>query len=116
MVKFMKQKNLLLGAIFLLFSFCSCTTAVIEEVIITEAITYNANVSIIITNNCLPCHAGGFPSAGLNLEGYTNVRASTENGNLFSIINNVSNPMPQSCLMAPDLIATIEQWPEDCFI
>ena len=116
MVKFMKQKNLLLGAIFLLFSFCSCTTAVIEEVIITEAITYNANVSIIITNNCLPCHAGGFPAAGLNLEGYTNVRSSTENGNLLNRINNVSNPMPQSGLMAPDLIATIEQWAEDGFI
>jgi hypothetical protein len=44
------------------------------------------------------------------------VRASTENGNLLARINNVSNPMPQSGLMAPDLIATIEQWAEDGFI
>lgn len=112
----MKQKNLLLGFIILLFTFFSCSTATIEEVIITEPITYDADVSVIISNNCLPCHAGGFPAAGLNLEAYTNVRASTENGNLLSRITNVSNPMPQSGLMAPDLIATIEQWAEDGFI
>lgn len=112
----MKQKNLLVGSIFLLFSFFSCSTATIEEVIITEPVTYNADVSVIITNNCLPCHAGGVPAAGLTLEGYTNVRSSTENGNLLNRINNVSNPMPQSGLMAPDLIATIEQWAEDGFI
>ena len=112
----MKQKTLLLGFIILLFTFFSCSTATIEEVIITEPITFDADVSVIITNNCLPCHAGGFPAAGLNLEGYTNVRSSTENGNLLSRITNFSNPMPQSGLMAPDLIATLEQWAEDGFI
>ena len=112
----MKQKTLLLGFIILLFTFFSCSTATIEEVIITEPITYDADVSVIITNNCLPCHAGGFPAAGLNLEGYTNVRSSTENGNLLSRINSISNPMPQSGPMSPDLIATIEQWAEDGFI
>ena len=66
----MKQKTLLLGFIILLFTFFSCSTATIEEVIITEPITFDADVSVIITNNCLPCHAGGFPAAGLNLEGY----------------------------------------------
>jgi hypothetical protein len=116
MKKLIKQKYLTLVYIFLLFSFSSCSTATIEEVIITEPVTYNVDISIIITNNCLPCHAGGFPAAGLNLEGYTNVRTSTENGNLLARINNVSNPMPQSGLMAPDLIATIEQWAEDGFI
>ena len=36
--------------------------------------------------------------------------------NLLSRINSISNPMPQSGPMAPDLIATIEQWAEDGFI
>ena len=112
----MKYKYLILSFLILALCLSSCSTATIEEIIITEPVTYNADVSIIITNNCLPCHAGGFPAAGLNLEGYTNVRSSTENGNLLSRINNVSNPMPQSGLMAPDLIATIEQWAEDGFI
>ena len=112
----MKCKYLFLGAIILISSLFSCSSATIEEVIIIEPVTFDADVSIIITNNCLPCHAGGFPAAGINLEGYTNVRSSTENGNLLSSINDVSNPMPQSGLMAPILIATIEQWAVDGFI
>ena len=112
----MKFKYLILSSLILVLSLSSCSTATIEEVIITEPVTYNADVSIIISNNCLPCHAGTFASAGLNLGGYLNVRSSTENGNLLSRITNVSNPMPQSGLMAPDLIATIEQWAEDGFI
>ena len=112
----MKFKYLILSSLILVLSLSSCSSATIEEVIITEPVTYDADVSIIITNNCLPCHAGGFPSAGLNLEGYLNVRSSTENGNLLSRINSISNPMPQSGPMAPELIATIEQWAEDGFI
>ena len=90
----MNKKNLLLGTIFLVFSFSSCS----------------------ISNNCLPCHAGTFASAGLNLEGYANVRSATENGNLLARINSVSNPMPQNGQMAPVLIATLEQWAIDGYI
>ena len=112
----MKFKYLILSSLILVLSLSSCSTATIEEVIITEPVTYDTDVSIIISNNCLPCHAGTFASAGLNLEGYLNVRSSTENGNLLSRINSISNPMPQSGPMAPDLIATKEQWAEDGFI
>ena len=112
----MKFKYLILSSLILVLSLSSCSSATIEEVIITEPVTYDTDVSIIISNNCLPCHAGGFPAAGLNLEGYVNVRSSTENGNLLNRINSVTNPMPQSGQMAPDLIAIIEQWAEDGFI
>ena len=94
----------------------SCSTATIEEVVITDSVTFDADVNIIITNNCLPCHAGTFAAGGVNLEGYTNVRNATENGNLLMSINSVSNPMPQSGLMAPTLIATIEQWAIDGYL
>ena len=112
----MNKTTLLLGTIFLVFSFSSCSTATIEKVIITESVTYDADVSIIISNNCLPCHAGTFASAGLNLEGYANVRSATENGNLLARINSVSNPMPQNGQMAPVLITTLEQWAIDGYI
>ena len=82
----MKFKYLILSSLILVLSLSSCSSATIEEVIITEPVTYDTDVSIIISNNCLPCHAGGFPAAGLNLEGYSNVRSSTENGNLLSSI------------------------------
>ena len=91
-------------------SIFSCSTSVIEEVIITAPITYNVDVKVIIDNNCISCHGGTSPSAGLNLETYTSLRNSTENGNLLTRINSASNPMPQGGKMSPDLIATIEEW------
>ena len=112
----MNKTTLFLGVICLIFSFSSCSTATIEKVIITEPITYDMDVSVIISNNCLPCHAGAFAAGGLNLEGYTNVRTATENRNLLARINSVSNPMPQNGQMAPALIATIEQWALDGYI
>lgn len=94
----------------------SCSEAVIEEVIITEPVSYDADVAPIISNNCLPCHGGTAPSAGLNLETYANVRSATENGNVLARINSASSPMPQTGQMAPALIATIEQWAVDGYI
>jgi len=102
--------------LFLSFIMTSCSEAVIEEVIITETVTYTDDVAPIISNNCLPCHAGSSPSAGLNLESFTNVRSATQNGNLLARINSASNPMPQSGQMAPALIATIEQWAIDGYL
>tara|TARA_R110000787_G_scaffold7987_1_gene26840 strand:+ start:844 stop:1188 length:345 start_codon:yes stop_codon:yes gene_type:complete len=112
----MKKISLLFLSVFITYSFSSCSTATIEEVIITETITFDADVNVIISNNCLPCHAGTFASAGLNLEGYANVRSATQNGNVLGRINNVSSPMPQGGQMAPVFIATIEQWALDGYI
>tara|TARA_B100000795_G_C22768380_1_gene426748 strand:+ start:268 stop:612 length:345 start_codon:yes stop_codon:yes gene_type:complete len=112
----MKKIYTLLRAMFIVFYLSSCSTATIEKVVITELVTFDTDVSIIISNNCLPCHAGTFAAAGLNLEGYTNVRTSTESGNLLARINSVSNPMPQNGQMAPVLIATLEQWAIDGYI
>lgn len=102
--------------LFLSLIMTSCSESVIEEVIITEPVNYTSDVAPIISNNCLPCHAGSSPSAGLNLETYTNVRNATQNGNLLARINSASNPMPQSGQMAPALIATIEQWATDGYV
>lgn len=112
----MKKIKLILLIVFISFSFGSCSTATIEEVVITETVTFDGDVSVIISNNCLPCHAGTFASGGLNLEGYNNVRSATENGNVLTRINSASNPMPQSGQMPPALIATIEQWAIDGYI
>lgn len=106
----MKKINLLFFVITASFTMASCSTSTIEEVVITDPITYNANVSTIISNNCLPCHGGTNPSAGLNLETYASVRNATENGNVLTRINSASNPMPLGGQMPPALIATIEEW------
>lgn len=106
----MKKVSLLFLIIAVSLSISSCSTSTIEEVVITDPITYDANVSTIISNNCLPCHGGTTPSAGLNLETYASVRNATENGNVLARINSASNPMPIGGQMPPVLIATIEEW------
>ena len=111
------KKSFVLGLLFIgVFTISSCSEETIQEVEFAETITYNGNVRAIISNNCLPCHAGATPAAGLNLETFTNVRNATENGNLIARINNAANPMPVGGLMPPALIATIEQWATDGFI
>jgi len=106
----MKKLNFLVQIIAFAISITSCSTTVIEEVVILGPVTYTTNVSAIIRNNCLPCHAGTSPSAGLNLETFEGVQNSTENGNLLARINSVSNPMPSSGKMSDILINTIEEW------
>lgn len=113
------MKKLFTAAILLSITIAmtSCSEETIEEVEITaETITYNGNVRTIISNNCLPCHGGTTPSAGLNLETYNSVRNATENGNVLARINSASNPMPVGGQMAPSLIATIERWATDGYI
>jgi len=110
------MKKLFALSLLLSITMSSCSDAVIEEVVIVNAVTYNTDVRTIISNNCLPCHAGSSPSAGLNLETYANVKAAAENGNLLTRINSASNPMPQGGQMSPTLIATIEKWAADGYI
>lgn len=114
--KILKKFTSLSITLLVVLVFSNCSTSTIEEVEITDPVTFDDDVKIIISNNCLPCHAGTFPAGGVNLEGYINVRDATENGNLLTSINSVSNPMPQNGLMPPALIATIEQWATDGYI
>jgi len=113
----MKKINLIITAFALSCLLFGCSTATIEEVEeIDGLVTYTTDVRPIISNNCLPCHAGSTPSAGLNLETFVNVRNATQNGNVLVRINSSSNPMPQGGQMAPALIATIEQWAADGYL
>lgn len=102
--------------IFICYTVVGCSTTTIEKVVITDPVTFEGDVRIIISDHCLPCHGGVFASAGLNLEGYENVREATEHGTLLESINSNVNPMPQSGLMSRDLIATIEQWSLEGYI
>lgn len=112
----MKKLNFLVQIIAFTIFITSCSTTVIEEVVILGPITYTKNVSTIIRNNCLPCHAGTSPSAGLNLKTFAGVQNSTENGNLLARINSLSNPMPSNGKMSDVLINTIEKWATQGYI
>lgn len=112
----MKRNQIFMFFVGVLF-FASCTKAVIDNEEptgpITETVTYNAVVSDIMVNNCVTCHSGLAPSAGLDLTTYANVRFSTENGSLLGRIENVGNPMPPNGLMPSNLRAQIAKWAQD---
>jgi mono/diheme cytochrome c family protein len=106
-------------AVFVLYN---CTTNTIDEGDITdlppivEKVTYDDDVEAIITANCIGCHSGPSANAGLDLTGYANTRAATEQGNLLARINNASNPMPPSGPMPPATRQIIDQWVEDGYL
>ena len=80
-----------------------------------EIVTYSGTVSYLVSNNCLSCHGGNNPQAGLSLNSYTLMRNATENGNVLNRIRNSTNPMPMGGLMAENDIKAIEQWAEQGF-
>lgn len=101
------------------FSISSCTTAEIpleNTTPITKKIKYNPDVKTIITNNCLNCHGSQNPSAGLSLVNYNQVRASAENGNLISRMNDANNPMPPSGLLPSQTRAVMGKWVSDGYL
>ncbi len=114
----MSKKLYALAVTSLLF-LASCTETIIEDLppeTPIDLIKYNPDITTIVSNNCLPCHAGTSASAGLNLESYMNVRNATEIGNLIERINDINNPMPQSGLMPSSQRIIFDQWILDGYL
>lgn len=113
----MKRIAILTGLIFIVL-WSNCTKAIIDEgetMPIPETITYNDHIQSIMLNNCVTCHSGVSPSAGLDLSTYQAVKSSAENGTLLTRVEDVSNPMPPNGLMSAELRAQIAKWAEDGF-
>jgi len=101
--------------------YTSCTTAIIEEDSpsslppIDRIVTYDADVKVIMTNNCITCHSGPAPSANLDLSTYLNVRYSSEQGTLVERLNNATNPMPPNGILPAETRQLIDKWVTDGF-
>lgn len=85
------------------------------ETPIEKTVTYNADVSKIMTNYCTTCHAGSAASAGLDLTTYSNTKNAAKNGNLVSRMNNTNNPMPPSGILSAETRQLIDKWVKDGF-
>lgn len=108
-------------ACFMFLTLYSCTNTsesdLIDSTPITESITYNENVKIIIDNNCIICHnnppVNGAPMPLLTFE---NVKDAVENRGLISRISSEDTGflMPFGGPRLPqNLIDTIIQWEQD---
>lgn len=108
---------------FLTLSLFSCTSAseddLIEEVPVTEFVTYEEHIKPIVANNCLFCHSNPpVNGAPMQLETYGAVKGAIENLNLIGRISSDDpsfrmplggQPLPQQSI---DLFI---QWQADGF-
>lgn len=64
----------------------------------TTAVTYSTSVLPVLSSNCINCHGGGTPSAGISLDTYTNVKLQVDNGRLWGAVSHSPNfsPMPKN--------------------
>jgi len=99
------------------FVLASCSTSVIEEVIIDEEVSYVNTIKPIIVTNCTTtCHNDVQTNAGLNLTAYKNLKEAIETRGLLDRINSATNSMPPTGQMEANTIATIEKWASEGFI
>ncbi|MBK7029243.1 MAG: hypothetical protein IPH45_08500 [Bacteroidales bacterium] len=78
----------------------------------TTSPTYQLTISPIISANCLSCHAGNAPSAGLTLSTYEQVKSAVQNKNLQNHImqQNGFSIMPPSGQMNNCKIDQLNSW------
>lgn len=118
----MTFKQLIPFLLCFMFILQSCTKAIIEEVDpgtlppISKTIKYNPDIQTIMYNNCVTCHGGVAPSAGLLLNNYTDVKFASENGTLIPRMNNATVPMPPNGLLSPELRQVMDKWKADGFL
>lgn len=79
----------------------------------TTQFKYAANISVMMTNYCVGCHAGPAPSANINLSNHAGVAAVAISGRLYNAVTHTSgySPMPQNANKLSDCQLTqIKKW------
>lgn len=95
------RKGLLVVAIALI---TSCAKEHVEKlsdnggvVCDTSNISFAGSVVPILQTHCIGCHDSGFPSGGINLDGFVNVKSAANSGRLLGAITHSNGfiPMPK---------------------
>ena len=64
----------------------------------TVAVKYSTSVLPVLSSNCINCHGGATPSAGISLDSYAGVKIQVDNGRLWGAVSHSVNysPMPKN--------------------
>jgi hypothetical protein len=64
----------------------------------TTAVKYSTSVLPVLSSNCINCHGGATPSAGISLDTYSGVKMQVDNGRLWGAVSHSPNysPMPKN--------------------
>lgn len=79
----------------------------------TLNVTFSSSINSLIQSNCVGCHNGSLASGQVNLEGYSNVKATAQNGSLLGSISHSTGffPMPKGISKLSDCeIAMVRIW------
>jgi hypothetical protein len=77
----------------------------------TVAPTYSVTIQPIIQDNCLGCHSGSDPYAGLNLSTLDNLKTAINNNNLMNHVReNGYSIMPPSGSLSECNIKELNAW------
>ena len=79
----------------------------------TANVTYSRSVVPILSSNCITCHGGNTPSAGIKLDAYADVKVQATNGRLWGAVSHSTNysPMPKNAAkMSTCNLAKIKKW------
>lgn len=119
----MKYKHLVLVLSLFVFGFSSCLSDVEEDLIPedvitcnTDNVTFSGDVLPLIQANCYQCHDAASSTAGVNLEGYDQIKASAISGKLIGVIDHQPGfpQMPRNSAKLPLCdIESIKKWIDD---
>ncbi len=79
----------------------------------TADVRYSTTVQPVLSSNCVSCHGGSTPSAGIKLDTYDGVSIQAANGRLWGAVSHSSNysPMPKnSNKLSACNLAKIKKW------
>lgn len=78
-------------------------------------VTYTGTIQPILQNNCLGCHSGSAPTAGVSLVGYTNVKKVANDGRLVGVTSHAQGyvTMPPGGKLQNCAIEQIKKWVEN---
>lgn len=73
-------------------------------------ITYQNQISALISKNCISCHSGTNASKGILLDSHTAVKTYLDNGKLLAAVKGTSIQMPPSYTITTCELREIELW------
>ena len=82
----------------------------------TDNVLFSVDVLPVIEANCYVCHDAATKTAGINLEGYDNIKSVAVSGKLVGVISHAPGfpKMPRGRAQLPTCdIESIKQWIED---
>lgn len=97
----------------------SCSKAELREPKLEElppldyVVKFFPDVANIASNNCIQCHSGAAPAAGLDYTTYNDFRLAHEAGLMWPRVTSTTDPMPPSGMLPATDLQKIQKWAED---